>query len=175
LYITGLTYTFNPHRLIFNKVTDVALINKDGIKEKIDDKKLYRVVTGLYSGQMLPVINDKSFGILSVVPKTKDGEVIRDFEAQIIYDLRDGQKKEVKEWVSLAQYLQSFPKIDGKSIVSNYYAQAQGLKNVDASKNIFKIIASPNLISLIVYAIVIIISILIVWIFVVIIKRIHKR
>jgi 2',3'-cyclic-nucleotide 2'-phosphodiesterase (5'-nucleotidase family) len=175
LYITGLTYTFNPHRLIFNKVTDVALINKDGIKEKIDDKKLYRVVTGLYSGQMLPVINDKSFGILSVVPKTKDGEVIRDFEAQIIYDLRDGQKKEVKEWVSLAQYLQSFPKIDGKSIVSNYYAQAQGLKNVDASKNIFKIIASPNLISLIVYAIVIIISILIVWIFVVIIKRIHRR
>jgi 5'-nucleotidase/UDP-sugar diphosphatase len=175
LYITGLTYTFNPHRLIFNKVTDVALINKDGIKEKIDDKKLYRVVTGLYSGQMLPVINDKSFGILSVVPKTKDGEVIRDFEAQIIYDLRDGQKKEVKEWVSLAQYLQSFPKIDGKSIVSNYYAQAQGLKNVDTSKNIFKIIASPNLISLIVYAIVIIISILIVWIFVVIIKRIHKK
>ncbi|HUH44133.1 MAG TPA: hypothetical protein VLZ44_03085, partial [Treponemataceae bacterium] len=84
-------------------------------------------------------------------------------------------KKEVKEWVSLAQYLQSFPKIDGKSIVSNYYAQAQGLKNVDASKNIFKIIASPNLISLIVYAIVIIISILIVWIFVVIIKRIHRK
>ena len=46
---------------------------------------------------------------------------------------------------------------------------------MDASKNIFKIIASPNLISLIVYAIVIIISILIVWIFVVIIKRINRR
>lgn len=163
LYISGLSYTFNPNRLIFNKVTEVAFMDKDGIKSPIDEKKLYRVVTGLYSGQMLPVINDKSFGILSVVPKTKEGEVIVDFEEQIIYDSRDGQKRELKEWVSLAQYLQSFPKLDGKPIVSNYYNEAKGLKNLDTSKNPIKLLANPSLLSLIVYTIILAFAALIVY------------
>src|SRR5690625_6653541 len=84
LYVAGLEYTFNPNRLIFNKVTDVKIRNDDGTTEEIDDDKLYRLVAGLYSGQMLPVVNDQSYGLLSLVPKDENGEPIEDFEDHIL-------------------------------------------------------------------------------------------
>ena len=80
LYISGMTYTFNPHRLIFNKVTSASLMKSDGSLEKIEDRRLYRVVAGLYSGQMLSVVGQKSLGILSIKPKDKYGKPIIDFE-----------------------------------------------------------------------------------------------
>src|SRR5699024_9786445 len=65
LYVAGLSYTFNPNRLIFNKVTDVVIQKADGTLEEIDDDQLYRIVAGLYSAQMLPVVGEKSFNLLS--------------------------------------------------------------------------------------------------------------
>ena len=46
LYISGLNYTFNPNRLIFNKVTDAYLVAEDGTREEIKDDELYRIVAG---------------------------------------------------------------------------------------------------------------------------------
>lgn len=56
LYMSGLNYTFNPKRMIFNKVTDAYLVNSQGNREEIVDDELYRVVVGLYSAQMLSVV-----------------------------------------------------------------------------------------------------------------------
>src|SRR5699024_26001 len=42
LYIRGLSYTFNPNRMIFNKVTDVKRMDMDGTKEELVDDQLYR-------------------------------------------------------------------------------------------------------------------------------------
>ena len=100
LYMSGLNYRFNPKRMIFNKVTDAYLENSEGNREEILDDELYRVVVGLYSAQMLSVVGDKSFNLLSIVPKTEKGSPITDFEAQIIYD----GNHEIKEWLALAQY-----------------------------------------------------------------------
>ena len=80
LYMSGLNFSFNPNRLIFNKVIETTLQKPDGTVEKIDDQKLYRIVVGLYSAQMLSVVGDKSLGLLSIVPKTKEGTPITDFE-----------------------------------------------------------------------------------------------
>ena len=104
LYTSGLNFTFNPNRLIFNKVTDVYLEKEDGSREEIKDDELYRVVAGLYSAQMLSIVGDKSFGLLSIVPKTKEGLPITDYEVQIIYD----KGHEIKEWLAIAEYLKSF-------------------------------------------------------------------
>lgn len=171
LYIAGLSYTFNPNRLIFNKVTEVYLQNPDGSLEEIDDNKLYRLVGGLYAGQMLPVINDKSFGLLSIVPKNKAGEPVVNFEDQII---RDHNGREVKEWYAIAQYLQSFEPDNGKPIIPDYYSQAQGRKNIEHSKNIFALISKPNKIALAVYSLVILIILLLLLIFAKVAKRIRS-
>ena len=71
LYNSGLNFTYNPHRMILNKVTDVYL--DDGTQRiELEDDKLYRVVADLYSGQMLSAVTDMSYGLLSLVPKYAD-------------------------------------------------------------------------------------------------------
>ena len=64
LYGSGMTWTWNPHRIIFNKVNSCAQVLPDGTTVPLENDKLYRVVTGLYSGQMLGTVNSQSFGIL---------------------------------------------------------------------------------------------------------------
>lgn len=150
LYMSGISYTFNPHRLIFNKVTDVNLQHPDGSLEEIDDDKLYRLVAGLYSGQMLPAVSDKSFGLLSLVPKTKDGTPIINFEDQII---TDHQGREVKEWYAIAQYLRSFDLENGIPVIPLSYSETQGRKIVDNSKNLLLLLGKPNKIAIVVYLI----------------------
>ncbi|HQD91543.1 MAG TPA: 5'-nucleotidase C-terminal domain-containing protein [Syntrophomonadaceae bacterium] len=159
LYMSGLTYTFNPHRMIFNKVTDAALLKPDGSREEIEDDKLYRVAAGLYSAQMLSLVGDKSFGLLSLVPKTKEGVPITDFEAYII---RDADNNEVKEWWALASYLQSFEKVNGIPQVPDYYSQKQGRKIVEDDSSLPARLAHPNGIALAVYGLIIVILLLIV-------------
>ncbi|GHV33739.1 5'-nucleotidase [Clostridia bacterium] len=99
LYISGLEYTFNPKRLILNRVTDVKLSGS----EELRDNALYRVVTGLYSCQMLGTVEKKSFGLLKLTPKDKNGNPMTDFEKNIV---RNADGSELKEWVALAQYLE---------------------------------------------------------------------
>src|SRR5699024_12464721 len=94
LYTAGLHYTFNPNRLIFNKVTNVTLDNDDVHDETIEDEKLYWVVAGRYSAQMLPIVGDKSFASLAIVPRLKDRNPTKDFETEIIYAQDDEEIKE---------------------------------------------------------------------------------
>lgn len=157
LFISGMNYTFNPNRLIFNKVTDAYMQRPDGSVEEIDDARLYRVVAGLYSAQMLSVVGDKSFGLLSIVPKTKDGVPVADFEAQIVTDMAEGSNIEVKEWLAIARYLQSFDKANGVPHIPLYYSETHGRKVVDDNRSIIAMISSPNGIALAVYAIAIVV------------------
>lgn len=170
LYTSGLNFTFNPNRLIFNKVTDVYLEKEDGSREEIRDEELYRVVAGLYSAQMLSIVGDKSFGLLSIVPKTKEGIPITDYEAQIIYD--DGH--EIKEWLAIAEYLKSFETEDGIPQVPQYYSQKQGRKIVDDNPNLFARLKNPNKIALVLYCIILIILASIVLLIRIMIRRKKK-
>lgn len=160
LYMSGITYTFNPHRMMFNKVTDAALQRPDG-RAEIDDEKLYRVVAGLYSAQMLSVVGEKSFGLLSIVPKTKEGKAITDFEAQIIKDKATGSNNEVKEWAAIAKYLQSFDQVDGVAQIPSYYNKQQGRKIINDQVALGAIMAKPNKIALAVYGFITLIIVLI--------------
>ena len=171
LYMSGMRYTLNPNRLIFNKVTDVSLIREDGSTEKLEDDKLYRVVSGMYSAQMLGTVKGKSFGILSIVPKDKDGNPITDYNKHIIYS----ENGELKEWIALANYLQSFTEDDSISIIPDQYSSEEGRKTVVHSRNIIELVKNPNGIFFIVLAIVILLIALIIWIGFMIRKLIIKR
>lgn len=93
LYCSGLNFTYNPNRMILNKVTDCYL-TKDGQRIEIQDDQLYHVVTDLYTGQMLGSVNKMSYGLLSLEPKDQDGNPIENLEDHIIKE--DG--KELKAW-----------------------------------------------------------------------------
>lgn len=155
LYMSGLRYEFNPRRLFFNKVTTVKLQNPDGSLVELENDKLYRVVAGLYAGQMLPAVSAKSFGLLSLVPKDRYGNPIEDFEEHIIYDYSQGEPREVKEWYAIAQYLQSFGEVDGLPEIPAKYREAEGRKIVDFSLHPIDLLKNPNKISLVVYGVII--------------------
>ena len=153
LYCYGLGFTYNPHRIILNKVTDCFLL-KDGGRTEIEDEQLYHVVADLYSGQMLSTVTDLSYGLLSIVPKNADGTPITDFSDVIVYD----QGKEVKAWAAIASYMESFEDTDGDGIanVPESYAVKQGRKNVELSRNPWKLLRNPNKFSLIIMAVAVI-------------------
>ena len=176
LYCSGLNFTFNPHRMILNKVTDCYLTDADGERVEIQDDKLYHVVTDLYTGQMLGSVMDMSYGLLAITPKDKDGNPIENLEDQAIME----GDRELKAWDAIARYMQSFDDTDGDGIanVPEYYATTHGRKVVDDSKNIIDLVKHPNkYFAMIVGVVVVIVLLIVLLIFLIrkIVRRLKRR
>lgn len=176
LYISGMNFTFNPNRMILNKVTDISLTDEDGGRIELEDDKLYRVVADLYSGQMLSAVTDMSYGLLSIVPKYADGTPVEDFEDVIITE----NGKEIKAWDAIARYMQSFPDTDKDGIanVPEYYDTNHDRKVVDDSKNLGALIKKPNKYAMMIITVIVILIIIVVLLIVLVvklIKRIRKK
>ena len=133
LYMSGAKYAFNTKRMFFNRVYDAALTDVTfdesgtGNAYEIDDNALYRVVTGMYSAQMLGTVKSKSMGLLSLEPKQANGTPVTDFADCILYDANGN---ELKEWYALAAYLEQFGE-DG--LPDRYADPANGCKQVSDS------------------------------------------
>ena len=171
LYCSGLDFTYNPNRMILNKVTDVYL--DDGTQRiELEDDKLYRVVADLYSGQMLSAVTDMSYGLLSLVPKYADGTPIEDFEDVIITE----NGKELKAWDAIARYMESFEDTDGDGIanVPEYYSTTHYRKQVDDSRNIVDLVKNPNKFTAIIVGVIAVLILLVIFI-IVLIKKIVKK
>lgn len=172
LYCSGLNFTYNPHRMILNKVTDCYLTRADGERTEIEDDKLYHVVTDLYTGQMLGSVMKMSYGLLSLAPKDKDGNPIENLEDQAI--MEDG--RELKAWDAIARYMQSFEDTDGDGIanVPEYYAVTHNRKVVDDSTNIIDLVKNPNRFSVMIVLICLLFLVIIILIVVLIRKLVRK-
>ena len=172
LYCSGLNFTYNPHRMILNKVTDCYLTRADGERTEIEDDKLYHVVTDLYTGQMLGSVMKMSYGLLSLEPKDKDGNPIENLEDHAVME----GDKELKAWDAIVRYMQSFDDADGDGIanVSEYYATTHDRKVVDDSKNILDLVKKPNKFTAIIVCIGLIIIIIIVLVVSLIRKIVRK-
>ena len=172
LYCSGLNFTYNPHRMILNKVTDCYLTRADGERTEIEDDKLYHVVTDLYTGQMLGSVMKMSYGLLSLEPKDKDGNPI---ENLVDHAFMEGDKV-LKAWDAIARYMQFFDDADEDGIanVSEYYATTHDRKVVDDSKNILDLVKKPNKFTAIIVCIGLIIIIIIVLVVSLIRKIVRK-
>ncbi len=167
LYVAGMEYSFNTHRMFFNRVTDIRLRRSitatadveivdsedntvspptDAFDwyEEIEDDRLYRVVTGMYSAQMLGTVKGKSLGLLSLEPKMADGSPAVSLESCI---LRDENGSEIKEWYALAAYLQSF----GEEGIPGRYSlpSGDGRKDVSRSWNPIELVKNPSWITVV--------------------------
>ena len=144
LYMSGAKYAFNTKRMFFNRVYDAALTDGTfdesgtGNAYEIDDDALYRVVTGMYSAQMLGTVKSKSMGLLSLEPKGADGTPVTDFADCILYDANGN---ELKEWYALAAYLEQFGE---KGLPDRYADPANGCKQVSDSFTPGQLLAGWN-------------------------------
>lgn len=163
LFFAGMTHSFNTNRMFFNRVTDVKLLEAPFVDRfsgvgglgEIEDDQLYRVITGMYSAQMLGTVKSSSMGLLSLEPKMADGSPVTDFETCIV---RDKNGSEVKEWYALAAYLESF----GEEGIPAVYATSDGRKDVDHSWSPIQLVKDLNWISLVTLAVILLVVVLVV-------------
>lgn len=138
LFMSGVEYSFNTNRMLFNKVDYAMLRRNDGTLEAIEDDKLYRVVTGMYAGQMLGSVEETSFGLIAITPRDENGNPIAT-EDLVNYVVYDAQGNAVKEWYAIASYLQqmggemdaAYSQTDGRKVVYSSWNPVDLLKNAN--------------------------------------------
>lgn len=172
LYTSGLEFSYNPNRLILNRVTDCHLRDHNGNRVEIEDDRLYRVVGDLYSGQMLGAVTNVSYGLLSVTPKFADGTPVENIEDAILME----NGREMKAWTVFARYMESFEDVDGDGIsnVPQIYAMAQGRKLVEDSTALKDLVKQPNQYAFMIITVILIALTIVILIIVLIYKLIRK-
>ena len=135
LFFSGLRYTYNPHRIFCDKVTLVEVADENENFVIPEKDKLYPMITGLYSAQMLNVVNDKTYGLLSLQPKDINGNPVIDYNQQIV---KTQENFELKEWLALSDYLRSLRTVPEK------YTQSAGLKILDDDASLGGRIKNPS-------------------------------
>jgi len=113
-----------------------------------------------------------SFGLLSVVPKFADGTPITNYEDAIIR--ADG--KELKAWVAIASYMDSFEDTDGDGIgnVPARYGTLEGRKVIEDSRNIIDLVKNPNKFFFIIIGAILVVLIIVLIVLRLVIKLVSK-
>ena len=166
LFMSGVEYSFNQYRMIFNKVDYAMLKNDDGTLEKIEDDKLYFVVAGMYMGQMLGSAEESSMGILTITPRDENGNPVAVSDL-VNYVVKDEKGNPLKEWYAIADYLDEMGgEMDEK------YSSTDGRKVVYKSLNPVDLVRDANMFT---YAVIIIPILLIADIVIIISVIVKKR
>ena len=169
LFMSGVEYSFNTSRMIFNKV-DYAMLRRDnGVLEAIDPDRMYRVVCGMYMGQMLGNVESTSMGLLTITPRDAQGNPIGVSEL-VNYVVRDENGTPVKEWYAIASYLQQ---MGGE--MDQQYAQKDGRKVVYSSLNPVDLLRNANKFTYILLAVVLVLVLTVVLITRAVVRRVRRK
>ncbi len=152
LFMCGVSYDYNPNRMLLNKVTDVYKVNEDGTKEKLNKNQLYCAVTDIYTGMMLASVLDMTKGLVSIVPLNQDGTPVSDFNDKIIYR-KNGS--ELKGWIAIAEGLSEIKEVGDYSKTEAFYVTEK------KSANPFKLLKSPSKLAAIVHTAVLVLILII--------------
>jgi 2',3'-cyclic-nucleotide 2'-phosphodiesterase (5'-nucleotidase family) len=147
LQISGVKFTYNPDRVMLDRVTSILVQDEKGDYQPLDYKKLYRVCANIYAAEMIKYVSVVSHGILDIQPKDKNGRLLSDLKSAIIYvDKNSPNQREIKEWEALAQYMRSFKDTDRKGIpnIPDRYKGPEGRYQAQPSLNPIKLIAGSN-------------------------------
>ncbi len=169
LFFSGTEYSFNTNRMLFNKVDYAMLRRSDGSLEAIEDDKLYCIVTGMYAGQMLGSVKEKSFGLLSITPRNAEGVPLSASDL-FDYTIKDENGVPLKEWYAISSYLQA---MDGE--MDEAYAQPDGRKVVYSSTKLSDLLRNANKFTVIVMIAVILVFVGIGFAVWAIVRRIRKK
>ena len=148
LQVSGVKFSYNPHRMFFDRVTEVLVQNEKGEYKPLDLQKLYRVCANLYAAEMVNYVVKVTHGLLNVKPKDKNGHVLPDLKQAIIYvDKNPPKASELKEWTALIQYMGSFQSEKGIPQIPVKYMKPEGRVLAEPSWNPVKLIAGGNTIT----------------------------
>jgi 5'-nucleotidase len=169
LQISGARFTYNPHRVIFDRVTNIEMGNEEEGYKPFDysrtNTKLYRVAANIYNATFLKVVGNYTYHFLDIVPKDRYGKAVNNLAAlRVDADKARPGIQEVKEWRGTIEYVKSFPDInsDGLPILPDKYKGKLGRITVKPSWNPVDLVARgklPTILAMLITAIILILLI----------------
>lgn len=151
LQYSGAKVTYNPNRMLFDRVTEIQLEDKNGVYRTLDtsdsNDKLYKVVSNIYNATFLKVIGGFTYGILTIVPKDSAGNPIDDLASvRVDGDRNQPGIQEIKDWTALISYVQSFEDQDGDGVpeIPDRYRDIDGRQIKAASLNPYRLLAGGS-------------------------------
>ena len=173
IQISGAKFTYNPNRMIFDRVTDIWIGSEEEGYMPLDysasNKALYRVAADIYNATFLKVVGDYTWHILDIVPKDRQGNPIMDLKmARVDADRERQGIQELKEWMGVIEYIRNFPDTNGDSVpdVPGKYRGKGGRIVVEASWNPFSLVKRGSYVTwigLIAVFVVFIIMVFVLW------------
>ena len=152
LQVSGVRFTYNPRRMLFDRVTGVWTGSEEEGWRPLDtsgrNAALYRVVANYYNSAFLKLIGGFTFHILDIVPKDREGRPIEELAtARIDADKAAPGIQELKEWVGLMEFVRRFPDLNGDRIpdIPAKYAAPLGRIVSQPSYSPWALLASPGL------------------------------
>jgi 5'-nucleotidase / UDP-sugar diphosphatase len=152
LQVSGVRFQYNPYRVPLNRVTTAEVMDSSGAFRPIEADGLYHICVCLYSGMKIADVTAMSHGFLSIRPRRRDGTLITDLhEALVDVDSVSPGTQELKAWIALLRYLQSFPiaRESGLPEMPERYRLPEGRLTSEASLNPIDLLRKPNRVTVI--------------------------
>jgi 5'-nucleotidase len=181
LQLSGLKFTYNPRRVIFDRVTNISMGSEEEGYVPLDysgsNKNLYRVATNIYNAAFLNVVGKYTYQILNIVPKDREGAPVSDLAAfRLDADKNQGGIQELKEWIGLVEYIKSFPDTDADGIpnILDKYKGKLGRIVVEDSYNPISLLSRGTIVTWAAFSCMVTLLVLLSWIVLLIVKRVRR-
>lgn len=83
-YIGGLSFSYNPKRITYNRTTELFLLSQDGQKTALEPDNLYYVVGTESVFGMFSYLSDQTYHLINLRPKDASGVLIADYSRHIL-------------------------------------------------------------------------------------------
>lgn len=181
LQISGLKFTYNPYRMLFDRVTEILIEDENGDYVPLDysssNEELYKVATNYYNASFIKFVGGYSYNILTMVPKDRDGNPIDDLStARVDIDKFRPGIQELKDWAIPIEYIMSFEDrdMDGLPEIPDRYKTTEERIVCAPSLNPIKLLKRGTYVTWIAFAVICFLLIL-AWFIIYIPIRIIRR
>ncbi len=182
LQVSGLKFTYNPKRVIFDRVTNIWLGSEEEGYIPLDysesNKNLYRIATNIYNAAFLKIVGKYTYQILNIVPKDRHGVPVADLTAfRVDADKNQAGIQELKEWIGVMEYIKSFPDTNGDGLpdVPEKYRGKLGRIVMEASLNPVSLLSRGTLVTRAAFSAVVVLLIIFALMVIFIRKRVTRK
>ena len=180
--MSGIKFTYNPYRVLFDRVTNVWIGSEEEGYEPLDysssNRTLYRVAANIYDTTFLKVIGGFTYNLLNIAPKNRDGEPIDDLAAdRVDADKTREGVQELKEWVGVVEYIRSFEDRTGDGLpdVPEKYRKPLGRIVKEPSLNPVNLLSRGAAVTWVIFGILVLIFAGLGLVTSVVVRRIRRR
>jgi 5'-nucleotidase/UDP-sugar diphosphatase len=181
LHVSGVRLKYNPHRMIFDRITDIQVGSEEEGYTPLDysssNKHLYRCAANIYNATFLKIVGRFTWNILDIAPKDVNGNPIRDLkEARVDADKDRPGIQELKEWVGVIEYLRNFGGKEPGVIpsVPSKYRGPLGRVVVEKSWNPVQLLKNGNYLTYLAFALLIAVAAALALTSYLVVKKIRK-